>query len=583
VVAERLKAVLAEVPVGAPAPLPGRGALADLARVGEPLRWSDIIPGWSEEVGGDSRTGGGAGWPAEGFPEGSAWALPPGMGPVLPVVAEGSDLDLDGPAESALREFAERSGGEGPGAPAVSAGTGASVSAGLAVPAALAASAVRAVPGVAAAPPVSAVSAFPAAPDGGRDSALPSAVGVPSPVGVSSPARKPRLLLPAAARTPAAAARTPAAAARTPAAAAQTSEAAARALGEAARLSAGAGHTSGAAAAARIPGAAGPMSAVARMPMGREPLGGSPGARGPDLGGGDRVLTSEDFDGASWEIVSPGVTEVSVAPGGSRTSSVPPSWVLPERPEAAVEDPLARLGVSESWAAPPEEHQLTAAGAFGGNDDRKERRMGLRAFDPGRRGVRALAAVAVLVIVVAAFLAWRARPRVEPVAAPSFGSDAGAVTDGPAAPTSAAPSAAEVIVAVEGKVEKPGVVHLPAGSRVADALEAAGGAKPGVDVAMLNLARKVVDGELILVGVTPSPGMSVPAAAGGATAAGGPVNLNTATLADLDTLPGVGPVLAQRILDARTAQGGFKAVSDLRKVDGIGDARYEELKDLVTV
>jgi competence protein ComEA len=73
-----------------------------------------------------------------------------------------------------------------------------------------------------------------------------------------------------------------------------------------------------------------------------------------------------------------------------------------------------------------------------------------------------------------------------------------------------------------------------------------------------------------------------PAAAPGA-APGGPVNLNTATLADLDTLPGVGPVLAQRILDARTAQGGFQAVSDLRKVDGIGSSRYEQLKELVTV
>jgi len=204
--------------------------------------------------------------------------------------------------------------------------------------------------------------------------------------------------------------------------------------------------------------------------------------------------------------------------------------------------------------------------------------MGLRAFDPGRQGVRALVAIAVLVIVVAAFLAWRARPRVDPVATPSFGPEAGTATDGPSAPSPRA--SADVIVAVEGKVEKPGVVHLPAGARVADALEAAGGVRPGVDVAMLNLARKVVDGELILVGVAPSPGLSMP---GGAATAGGLVNLNTATLADLDTLPGVGPVLAQRILDARTAQGGFQAVSDLRKVDGIGDARYEQLKDLVTV
>jgi competence protein ComEA len=143
-----------------------------------------------------------------------------------------------------------------------------------------------------------------------------------------------------------------------------------------------------------------------------------------------------------------------------------------------------------------------------------------------------------------------------------------------------------VVVAVGGKVRKPGLVRLPPGARVADALAAAGGANPGVDVALLNLARKVVDGELIMVGVTPPSGVTTaPAApaAGGASAAGGPVNLNTATLADLDTLPGVGPVLAQRILDARESQGGFHAVSDLRKVDGIGDARYEQLKDLVTV
>jgi competence protein ComEA len=274
--------------------------------------------------------------------------------------------------------------------------------------------------------------------------------------------------------------------------------------------------------------------------------------------------------------------------------------VLPEEPEEVAEDPLAGLGVSEPWAAPPaafpdeiddeDDGGLSAAGAFGGFDGRKERRVGMRAFDPGRRGVRALAVVAVLVVLVAAFLAWRARPRVDPVATPSFEAGSGAGSGAGAAGAEAAGGAAlsasasaEVVVAVEGKVRKPGVVRLPAGSRVADALEAAGGANPGVDVAMLNLARKVVDGELILVGVTPSPGTSIAAPVGGAATSGGVVNLNTATLADLDTLPGVGPVLAQRILDARTAQGGFKAVSDLRKVDGIGDARYEQLKDLVTV
>ena len=220
--------------------------------------------------------------------------------------------------------------------------------------------------------------------------------------------------------------------------------------------------------------------------------------------------------------------------------------------------------------------------------DTSGRRIGLRAFDPGRRGVKALAAVAVLVVVVAAFLAWRARPRIDAVPPPSFdGSGSTGETGAPESSDGGRSGPAEVVVAVAGKVRKPGLVRLAAGARVADALTAAGGSDPGVDVAMLNLARKVVDGELILVGVTPSPGQAVatgpaPAVPGGAPA-GGPVNLNTATLAELDTLPGVGPVLAQRILDARDAQGGFKSVADLRKVDGIGDARFEQLKDLVTV
>ena len=187
------------------------------------------------------------------------------------------------------------------------------------------------------------------------------------------------------------------------------------------------------------------------------------------------------------------------------------------------------------------------------------------------------------------WLAWRSRPRVDPVAPASF---AAGTTEAPAGKDvavtgpSATPSPADLIIAVEGKVHRPGVVRLPPGSRVTDALAAAGGAQPGIDVSLLNPARKVVDGELILVGITPPPGSTVGAAGPGNAGAGtptGPIDLNTATLADLDTLPGVGPVLAQRILDARDAQGGFKSVGDLRKVSGIGDARYEQLKDLVTI
>lgn len=210
---------------------------------------------------------------------------------------------------------------------------------------------------------------------------------------------------------------------------------------------------------------------------------------------------------------------------------------------------------------------ITGDGAFGGG-----RRRWLHAFDPGRPGVRAMAAVAVVVVLVAGFLAWRSRPRVDEVVAGPV-----VAVSGPA-PAGSAAGAGELVVAIGGKVRRPGLVRLPAGARVADALEAAGGAQPGVDVAPLNLARKVVDGELIMVGA-PAP---VTAGAAPGTA-GGLINLNTATLGQLDTLPGVGPVLAQRILDTRDAQGGFRAVTDLRKVDGIGESRYEQLKDLVTV
>ncbi|WP_373684420.1 helix-hairpin-helix domain-containing protein [Micromonospora thermarum] len=203
------------------------------------------------------------------------------------------------------------------------------------------------------------------------------------------------------------------------------------------------------------------------------------------------------------------------------------------------------------------------------------------AFDPGRRGVRALAVVAVLVVLCAAFWAWRSRPQAEPVT-PVV--ETSAVAPAPAGSEPSPTAGAELVVAVAGKVRRPGLVRVPAGARVADAVQAAGGALPGVDVALLNPARKVVDGELILVGVAAPPGAAPSGPHLGAMpGAGGKVNLNTATLAQLDALPGVGPVLAQRILTHRDQQGGFRSVSDLRQVDGIGDARYEQLKDLVTV
>lgn len=200
-------------------------------------------------------------------------------------------------------------------------------------------------------------------------------------------------------------------------------------------------------------------------------------------------------------------------------------------------------------------------------------RRALAAFDPGRRAVRALGVFALVVAVVVGFLVWRSRPTAEPVA-----TGPAAATVAPLPPSSAA---AGIVVSVVGRVHRPGLVRLSHGSRVADAIEAAGGVLPGTDLGYLNLARKVVDGELLAIGVSPPP--AVPGAGPGAGAQGGLVNLNTATAAELDALPGVGPVLAQRIIDHRTRTGGFRSVEELRKVEGVGDARFEQLKDLVTV
>ncbi|WP_019146121.1 ComEA family DNA-binding protein [Aeromicrobium massiliense] len=142
-----------------------------------------------------------------------------------------------------------------------------------------------------------------------------------------------------------------------------------------------------------------------------------------------------------------------------------------------------------------------------------------------------------------------------------------------------------LVVDVAGKVRRPGIVELPAGSRVVDAIEAAGGVRGRPDTTSLNLARKLVDGEQVLVGVeaaavpvAPAPG-GVP---GAAPAPGAVVDLNTATLEQLDTLPGVGPVTAQAILSWREEHGSFTSVDDLLDVKGIGEATLAELRDLVS-
>jgi competence protein ComEA len=147
-------------------------------------------------------------------------------------------------------------------------------------------------------------------------------------------------------------------------------------------------------------------------------------------------------------------------------------------------------------------------------------------------------------------------------------------------------SGGRVVVDVAGAVRRPGVYRLESGARVDDAVRRAGGATSRADLASINLAAKLEDGKQVLVPVrAPAGGAAGTAAPPGtsATAPGQPINLNTATLEQLDTLAGVGPATAQKILDYREQHGGFSSVDELDRVPGIGPGRLAALRDLVRV
>ena len=204
--------------------------------------------------------------------------------------------------------------------------------------------------------------------------------------------------------------------------------------------------------------------------------------------------------------------------------------------------------------------------------------------------VAALAAVVVAGIVAYSLLRAPAAPAPRltlPQAGAAPGAAQSASSPGGLAPPT---SAAMVTVHAAGAVVSPGVYTLPATARVADVLTAAGGALPEADVNRLNLATKVTDGDRIYVlrhGEQPEAGAVAGGASStatpGSSAPAGPVDLNTATLDQLDTLPGIGPATAQAILTYRTRHGRFRSVTELLEVPGIGPAKLEAVRPLVRV
>jgi competence protein ComEA len=192
-----------------------------------------------------------------------------------------------------------------------------------------------------------------------------------------------------------------------------------------------------------------------------------------------------------------------------------------------------------------------------------------------------VALVAMLVVTLGGAALWYARSLPRPVeiratVAPHVGPGASSPS------RSATPSAAPLIVDVAGAVRKPGVYQFQDGDRVVDAIEAAGGPTAKASLDALNLAAPLTDGVQILVPVTAPAGAAPPPGAVGSEPAT-LININTASATDLEALPGIGEVIAQRIVDYRTQNGPFASVDGLLDVSGIGDATLGDIHDLVTV
>lgn len=306
-------------------------------------------------------------------------------------------------------------------------------------------------------------------------------------------------------------------------------------------------------------------------------------------------------DSAWSEAAAKRLAQLTADLGGGSSPPDPDGYTRPREDwwddhtrvaRASAPEPARQSSVGHD---PPEPAELPQPGRHAA---RRRRSVAWRPATPAlpALGAAQVAVVAVLAAVgLAATAWWVARDHAQP-AQPVAVSQASPLVPQPASTASVGPSTAaggaaggtsggaQVTVDVTGKVRRPGIVVLDAGARVVDAVEAAGGARPGIDLASLNLARPLVDGEQIVVGqaaVAPPAG-----APGGSSTPSGPtalVNLNLATESELESLPEVGPVTAQAILAWRDAHGGFTSVDELLEVDGIGPATLDQLTPYVTV
>ncbi|HEY3210670.1 MAG TPA: ComEA family DNA-binding protein [Actinomycetota bacterium] len=191
----------------------------------------------------------------------------------------------------------------------------------------------------------------------------------------------------------------------------------------------------------------------------------------------------------------------------------------------------------------------------------------------------------IVVLIVAGAALWYLRSLPSPVHIEASTDRRGPA--GLAAPATS-PTPATIIVDVAGWVRRPGVYDFRQGDRVIDAIRMAGGARPGADLTSINLAALLTDAQQIVVPKKGKPSAGGPGSGGGpgAPGSGGAeplINLNTATLDQLESLPGIGPALGQRILDYRQEHGPFRSVDDLLNVSGIGDKRLADLRSKVTV